>query len=202
MADHVRSAEVNHAPAKRTLDRRTIERIAVLLDRAVPWIARVERPARGLLVVGAVSASWLVWLLARGVDPDGIADWVSLLLLGMIVLAPAVVLLGFVVTLRQLMGLPEQLRTLPETTRDQAARLSSAIGKLRKPRRSGVRGSVSGLWRARGVFFELAGLVEPFMGLAGLMRLPFLILVGVAALALGIEIVISVILALVMVGFA
>lgn len=201
MADHAGDAGIERAPAKRTLDRRTIERIAVLLDRVVPWIARVERPARGLLVVGAVSAAWLVWLLARGVDPDGTVDWLGLLLLGVIVLAPAVVLLGFVVTLRQLMGLPEQLRTLPETTRDQAARFSGAIDKLRQPRQSGVRGSVSGLWGARGVFFELAGLAEPFVGLAGLMRLPFLILVGVAALAVGIEIVLAVILVLVKVGF-
>lgn len=201
MIDGAGTPEIEPRQAARTMDVRTVERIAVLFDRAVPWIARVERPSRWLLIAAAAAAAWLVWLIGRGADPSRAVDWIVLALLALILLAPAVVLLGFVVTLRQLMGLPDQLRTLPATTRDQASRLSGAVGKLRQPRQSGLRGSVSGLWHARGVVFELAGLAEPVVGLAGLMRLPFLILVVVAGVAVTIEVVVAVITVLVVVAF-
>lgn len=200
MCDSGKVTDNDTGAARRTMDVRTVERIAELFDRAVPWIARVERPARWLLIAGAAAAAWLVWLIGRGAGPSGVVDWIVLALLALILVAPAVVLLGFVVTLRQLMGLPEQLRTLPTTTRDQASRLSVAIGKLRQPRQSGVRGSASGLWHARGVVFELAGLAEPVIGLAGLMRLPFLILVVAAGVAIVIEVVVAVITVLVVVA--
>lgn len=186
---------------RRGLDVRTMDRIAVLLDRAVPWLARVERPARGLLGAGVLASLWLLWLIADAADLDGIPDWAALLLVGAILIAPAVVLLGFVLTLRQLIGLPDQLRALPQTTREQASRLSGAIDALRRPRQSGVRGSAAGFWRARGVVFELAGLAEPFVGLAGLVRLPFLILVAAAAVAVVVEVVVAVVALLVVVAF-
>lgn len=170
---------------------RALDRIAVLLERVVPWIARVERPARMLAIAGAVAVVWLVLLVERATDFGSVADWIALVVSAAILAVPVSVLGLFVIALRQLMELPEQLRTLPQTTRDQAARLGAALNTIRQPRQSGMRGSVVGLWRARGSLFELAGLAEPFMGIAGLVRLPFLLLVGLAVVIVMVEVLIA-----------
>jgi hypothetical protein len=172
---------------------RALDRIAVLLERVVPWIARVERPARMLAIAGITAAVWLMLLVLRDTDLGSVVDWIAFLVSLAILSVPVGVLVLFVLALRQLMELPEQLRTLPQTTLDQAAHLGAAINTLRQPRRSGARGSVIGLWRVRGALFELAGLVEPFMSITGLVRLPFLLLVGLAALIVLIEILIALI---------
>jgi hypothetical protein len=172
---------------------RALDRIADLLERVAPWIARVERPARALAVAGAIAVAWLILLIVRGTDLGSAVDWIALIVSAAVLAVPVGVLGLFVLTLRQLMELPEQLRTLPQASRDQGTRLAAAINTLRQPRQSGARGSVVGLWRARGALFELAGLVEPFMGIAGLVRLPFLLLVGMAGLIVMVEILIAVI---------
>jgi hypothetical protein len=172
---------------------RALDRIADLLERVAPWIARVERPAQKLAIAGAIAVAWLIVLIAREADFGSVVDWIALLVSAAVLTVPVGVLGLFVLTLRQLMEVPEQLRTLPQTSRDQAVRLGEAINTLRQPRQSGARGSVVGLWRARGALFELAGLVEPFMGIAGLVRLPFLLLVGLAGFIVLVEILIAVI---------
>lgn len=170
-----------------------LDRIADLLERVAPWIARVERPARVLAIAGVIAVGWLLFLIARGNDLGSVLDWIALLVSAAVLAVPVGVLGLFVVTLRQLMELPEQLRTLPQTTRDQGTRLAAAMNTLRQPRQSGMRGSMVGLWRARGALFELAGLAEPFMGVAGLVRLPFLLLVGMAGVIVFVEILIALI---------
>ncbi len=172
---------------------RALDRISVLLERVAPWIGRVERPARMLAIAGAVAVVWLILLIVRGTDFGSVVDWIALLLSATILAVPVGVLGLFVLTLRRLMELPEQLKALPQTSRDQAARLGAAINTLRQPRQSGARGSVIGLWRVRGALFELAGLTEPFLGIAGLMRLPFLLLVGLAVIIVLVEILIALI---------
>lgn len=170
---------------------RALDRIAVLLERVVPWIARVERPARMLALAGAVAVIWLVLLIERGTDLGSVVDWIALVVSAAILAVPVSVLGLFVISLRQLMQLPEQLRTLPQTSRDQAERLGAALNTIRQPRQSGLRGSVVGIWQARGSLFELAGLAEPFMSIAGLVRLPFLLLVGLAVVIVMVEILIA-----------
>jgi hypothetical protein len=172
---------------------RALDRITDLLALVVPWIARVERPARSLAIAGTIAVVWLILLIVRVTELGSALDWIALVVSAAVLAVPVGVLGLFVLTLRQLMELPEQLRTLPQTSRDQAARLGAAINTLRQPRQSGARGSVVGLWRARGALFELAGLAEPFMGITGLVRLPFLLLVGLAGVIVLVEILIALI---------
>lgn len=173
------------------MDVRAFDRLAVLVERVVPWLARVERPVRLLTIAGTIAAGWLIWLIGRATDTGSLIGLIGLVLVAVLILAPVAILALFMFTLRQLIGLPEQLRTLPQTTREQAARLSTAVGELRQPRQSGFRGSARGLWRLRGAVFELAGLAEPFLGIAGLVRLPFLVLVIAAALVVMGELIVA-----------
>lgn len=179
------------AGRKDRLNVRAVDRISTLLERVVPWIGWVERPARVLTAAGALAVVWLVALIVRGTDVGSVVDWLALLVTAVVLSVPVGVLGLFVLTLRQIMELPEQLRALPQTSKDQAARFAAAINALRQPRRTGVRGSVAGFWRARGAVSELAGLLEPVLGIAGLLRLPFLALVLMAAVIVCVEILIA-----------
>lgn len=178
---------------KDRLSFRALDRISTLLERVVPWIRRVERPATVLAVAGAVAVLWLVVLIVRGTDIGSAVEWLALIVSAAVLAVPVGVLGLFVLSLRQIVELPGQLRALPQTSKDQAARFAAAMNTLRQPRQSGVRGSVVGLWQVRGALFELAGLAEPVMGIVGLVRLPFLLLVVFAVLIVCVEILIAVV---------
>lgn len=174
-------------------DSRLAERVATVLERVLPWVAWMVRPFSWLVVVGGVGALGLIWLLIRATDPSSVVGWLVLLVVAVVLLAPAGVLLLCLIFLRQLLGLPDQLRAMPGTAREQGARLVATLSGLRNRGEQRPVGLARGIWRLRGAFLELGGLLEPFLSLAGLVRLPFLVLVVVAIAAVGIEVAVFVV---------
>lgn len=183
--------------ARPTIDSRALDRLARGLERIVPWAARAIRPVSTLCLAGAVAGS-LLWAMALSAgDNDNVVDWLALALLLALLLAPAAVLLLFVTFLRQLLRLPDQLRGLPETTRAHGGQLVGLLGDLRRPRDGDRRGILGSIRRLGGLLIETGGLIEPFTALAAFAKLPYLILVLIAALAVGVEITVCLLIVLV-----
>jgi hypothetical protein len=170
------------------LEAKVLERLARGLEAVLPWAARAVRPATRLAVAGGAAAAVLVIALARSSTPAGVVDWLALALVGGLLLAPAVVLVLFVVTLRQLLELPWVLRDLPATGRAVGERLAALAGEVRRPRAGGRRGTLGSAWRAGRALAGIGGALEPFTAVAGLARLPFLLLVAAAAGAAVVEV--------------
>jgi hypothetical protein len=135
----------------------------------------------------ALFASAAALVIAVVVYNDGIAgDDVLLVLLA---IAPPVMLWVLWTALRELAGLPERLRRLPETARGHGDEMRRLAGDLRTPGRRLV-GVPLALWRLR----EMSELVRPHAAVLPFLSVWFLTLSAIAAFAAIAEVVIALVL--------
>jgi hypothetical protein len=135
----------------------------------------------------ALFASAAALVIAVVVYNDGIAgDDVLLVLLA---IAPPVMLWVLWTALRELAGLPERLRRLPETARGHGDEMRRLADDLRTPGRRLV-GVPLALWRLR----EMSELVRPHAAVLPFLSVWFLTLSAIAAFAAIAEVVIALVL--------
>jgi hypothetical protein len=135
----------------------------------------------------ALFASAAALVIAVVVYNDGIAgDDVLLVLLA---IAPPVMLWVLWTALRELAGLPERLRRLPETARGHGEEMRRLAADLRTPGRRLI-GVPLALWRLR----EVSELVRPHAAVLPFLSVWFLTLSAIAAFAAVAEIVIALVL--------
>lgn len=162
--------------------RRGWDRAVALLERLVP----LTRAVYGAVVVFTilVAASGLVMALAVLLaDPPG-TWWTGLgwLAVTAALLGPAAVLFVFSRMLREVLGLPAKLRALPEVGPAHAADLARLAGEAAsRPKGTRLRSLPRDTWRAARLALRAHDDV-PYVGvLLSIVRLPFLVLVVVAA---------------------
>ena len=135
----------------------------------------------------ALFASAAALVIAIVVYNDGIAgDDVLLVLLA---IAPPVMLWVLWTALRELAGLPERLRRLPETARGHGEEMRRLADDLRTPGRRLI-GVPLALWRLR----EVSELVRPHAAVLPFLSVWFLTLSAIAAFAAVTEVVIALVL--------
>jgi hypothetical protein len=175
-------------PPRRSLDVRTLERLALGLERVLPWAARVIRPVAVLAGAGGFAGLILWAIVLDALGADGLVEWVLIAALLLLLLVPAAVLALFLFFLRQLFELPDHIRSLPVVTREQGVRLVGLIDELRQAREQRRRWRIGAGWRLGRELLGVGGLVEPFTSLAVFAKLPYLVLVGFAALGAVLEV--------------
>lgn len=170
-------------------DRRSLTRV---LQRAIPLARRLAGVVR-FLALAALVAGAVLWvtLLAPSVGEIDTGVVVVAVLLLALLLGPGLVLLVFQALLHEVIALPERLRQLPQTGRQQAAEFGEISGQLRGRRHMGLIGLLGGLWRLSRLLLagrETLMVHAPLMALA---RRSMLILVPGAALLAILEIVLA-----------
>ena len=157
------------------------ERASATLRRVLDIAASVLRGLT-LLAIGsaaAVSVAWLVWL--ADAPPPASDEWVAHVVVLALLLAPAGVLLLFVVGLRDLGRLPERTRALPADLRDRAR-------DLREPLRGSQPGVLASLVRLGREVLGSRDALSPYTAVAIALRPAILIASLFAALAAVVEI--------------
>jgi hypothetical protein len=147
--------------------------LVLTLTRAVQLLGL----ASALAAIGIVA-----WLSNDGFEPGEVV-------VGAFAFAPPVVLWILWAALRELAGLPERLRRLPETARGHGEDMRRLAEELRTPGRRLVRVPMI-LWRLR----EVSDLVRPHAAVLPFLSVPFLTLSALAAFAAVAEIGIALLL--------
>src|ERR687892_469932 len=144
----------------------TVRRDTVgVLGRILPLAAAVGRGVRTLGVVGLGGAAAIVLVvLVRWTPSDG-ENWAGLVVLGVLLAVPPAVLLAFSRVLREVVELPDKLRSYPGTTREHAEEPRAIALDMQARERPAWRRLPGSTWR-----------------LATLVRVPFLIATLVSAL--------------------
>jgi hypothetical protein len=131
----------------------------VAIDRAFSFLRGVGRSAlrlAGMALLGGVLVWWALW---RGLDA-GEDRTVALVVVGILLLAPPVVLTLFVVAVRALADVPRRVREAPADFRERATEIRRRVGELRNARSRSL-GSLFALWRAGASWRELFEVVSP-----------------------------------------
>jgi hypothetical protein len=105
--------------------------------------------------------------------------------------APPAVLLLFWLAVREVAELPARLRSLPETSREQAAELGRLAGEARS--RPGVLRFPRLLWRFGFLVGSARETLTPWAPLLPLLSVPFLLLSAAAAVAAVLEVVVAIV---------
>jgi hypothetical protein len=150
-----------------------------------PFVSAVAQGVRTL----ALFASAAVLVIAVALYRDGASgDDVLAVLLA---IAPPVMLWVLWVALRELAGLPERLRRLPETARGHGRDVQRLAADLRTPGKRLLTVPLA-LWRLR----EVSELVRPHAAVLPFLSVWFLTLSAIAAFAAVAEVVIALVLLL------
>jgi hypothetical protein len=120
--------------------------LVAVLERVLPLAGRVVGGLRTAAVVTGLAALVLWVRMLTEADPGGPSVAVAVLVL-LLLLAPAAVLVLVWLSLREVLALPQRLRTLPQVGREHAAELADLAAGARDGRRRGVLGALGGLWR-------------------------------------------------------
>lgn len=164
-------------------------RIAASVDRVrfdppVPnVVAAFVRAVRTLALLASVAAVVIAYALYE----DGVTGPDVLVIA--LFLAPPVVLWVLWAALRELVGLPERLRRLPETARGHREDVKRLAEELRTPGRR-LLGVPVTLWRLRGA----VELVRPHAAVLPFLSVPFLTAAALASVAALVEIAIALVL--------
>jgi hypothetical protein len=156
----------------------------VRFDPAVPTV--VAAFPRAVLRL-ALLASAAALVIAYALYQDGLTgpDAVAIALL----LAPPIVLWMLWAALRELVGLPERLRRLPQTAREHGDEVRRLAQELRTPGKRLLRLPVT-LWRLRGA----GELVRPHAAVLPFLSVAFMAAAALASVAALVEIAIALVL--------
>lgn len=162
------------------------ERASAVLRRVVALAAAANRALTKLafLAAASVAAAWLAWTV-EAVPADG-PEWLARGVVLLAALAPPAILLLFVAGLRQVLELPERLRSLPAEVR--AGALEVRDRSRRTPERTGILGAAVALVRLGRLVLGSRDLVSPYAVVAAALRPAILLAALVAAAAAIVEI--------------
>jgi len=147
------------------------------------FISAVAQGVRTLALFASAAALVIaVFLYRDGVSGD---DVLAVLL----AIAPPVMLWVLWTALRELAGLPERLRRIPETARGHGEDMRRLAGNLRTPGKRLVSVPLA-LWRLR----EVSELVRPHAAVLPFLSVWFLTVSAIAAFAAVAEVVIALVL--------
>jgi len=163
------------------------DRLIRLLERAVPVAARLAGPVGVLAVVGLVAGAILWAVIADGVLPASAGAVLGLVVLLLVLWIPAGLLALLLSSLREVVGLPDRLRALPEAIRDHGGQLAGIAQSMRSPPRGRLGGTIRSAWQLFRLFGSAAEAVGAPLPLARLAVVPFLVACLVAALVVPLE---------------
>ncbi len=149
-------------------------------------IAIIVRGIRRLAFAASAGVVPIALLLRREDGFNALDALVTLLLL-----APAAVVLLFAQGLRELISLPERLRTLPGEGQERLSELARIAGDARTAKARStplllwrLRGSIGSVRGIAGIALPLRVLTPAFLGLTALAALACVALVGAGLIAL------------------
>ena len=165
--------------------------------RLAPLAAAVAKAVRTAPLVALVAAAVILVALVELTRPDSAGAIALIVVAGLVLAAPAVVLLVFYAALREVLELPARLRALPETARDHEAELTRAIDEARSRSRASLLRLPLALWRFGGFVRSSHWLLRPYAPVAALASPALLVVVVVALVATALEVVVAAVLLLV-----
>jgi hypothetical protein len=152
-----------------------VERALAPVARILPLAGLLVRAVGAAALVALASATLIAAAIFRGGVPEPQAEALLAAVVAAGVFVPGAVLVVFHRTLRQVVGLPGRLRSMPGAGRahaDELARLArQRRGRL--PRRA---------WRLLALGRSTRELLTPYAPLAPLLSVPFLVAAGVSLL--------------------
>jgi hypothetical protein len=153
-----------------------------VIRRILPLAAAVSRGVRtlGLVGLGAAVAIALI-VLVRWTPGDG-EDWAGFVVLCVLLAVPPAVLLAFSVVLREVVELPDKLRTYPGTTREHVSELRAIARDAQERERPAWRRLPGSTWRLAWLVRSARDLLAPHAPLLPLFSVPFLVATTVSAL--------------------
>ena len=162
---------------------------ASVLRRILPLAAAVGRRVRtlGLVGLGAAVAIALVVLLRW--TPGDREDWAGFVVLCVLLAVPPAVLLAFWLVLREVVELPDKLRSYPDTTREHVAELRAIADDAQKRERPAWRRLPGSTWRLAALVRSGRDLLAPHAPLLPLLSVPFLVATVVSALLVPVVVV-------------
>lgn len=166
------------------------------LDRIFSLAGAVRRGTLKLALLALGAAAVLAYALLRHGFPGQPGRAVLTVIALIFVAAPPVVLGAFWFVLGELLELPERVRRLPLETRDHAEQLGRLSREARA--RRGGWASPGQLWRLARLTSSSRELLTPYAPVLPLLSPPFLLSVAVAALAVGLEVAIALVVLLVL----
>lgn len=169
-----------------------LSRVVPLLERIIPLAARAARLAAALVLLSVLATVVVAVAVSSWLAPRDSPDWLLVGLIAAAMLFPAGVLGLMWLTLRELVELPAKLQGLPGTTAQTRARLGQIVAGLRRGRR-GVRSGVRSLWGLGGLLLSARDWLEIYAPIVQIVSLPFLLLVGLATVAIFAEVMLAVV---------
>jgi hypothetical protein len=184
------------SPVSATGAGRVLDALVSALERLVPLAAALRRATARLGLAALAAAAAIAWALFRHGRPDSTGKQIGAYVLVAALLAPPAVLGSFWLALRELVELPDRLRSLPGTSRENAAELGRLARDAHASRgRSAFR--VGALWRLLRLTQSSRELLTPYAPVVALASVPFLLAVTAAALAAVAEVAAAVLVVLV-----
>ncbi len=161
--------------------------LARLLEQAVPVLARVRRAAFRLAAVGVAATLVIAWAVFSE------TEILVAVVLGLLVLAPAVILVMFGLAVSEVIGLPDRVRGLPAASIEHVAELEKLLREAEDTRRSrGPR--LRALWRLVRLGRSTREVFAVYAPLVALLSWPFLLATAAAAFAVVIEALVALVL--------
>jgi hypothetical protein len=153
-----------------------------VLGRILPLAAAVGRGMRTLGLVGLGAALAIALVILVRWTPGDREDWAGLVVLCVLLALPAAVLLAFSLVLREVVDLPDRLRSYPGTTRERVAELSAIAREAQRRERPAWRRLPVSTWRLATLVRSARDLLAPHAPLLPLFSVPFLVATLVSAL--------------------
>jgi hypothetical protein len=153
-----------------------------VLRRILPLAAAVRRGVRTLGVVGLGAAVAIALVVLVHWTPADSEDWAGFALLCVLLGVPPAVLFAFSFVLREVVELPDKLRSYPDTTRERVAQLREIADDARERERPAWRRLPGSTWRLATLVRSGRDLLAPHAPLLPLLSVPFLIATLVSAL--------------------
>lgn len=166
------------------------------LGRILSLAGTVRRGTLKLALLALAAGTVIAYALLRDGFPGQAGRAVLTVVALVLVLAPPAVLGAFWFVLGELLELPQRVHRLPLETRDHAEQLGRLTREARA-RRAGWA-SPGQLWRLARLTSSSRALLTPYAPVLPLLSPPFLLAVTLAALAVGLEVAIALVVLLVL----
>ncbi len=141
----------------------------------------IRRWALRLALLGLAAAAVIAYTLLRHGFPDRPDTGFLTVVVLAVVLTPPVVLGAFWVVVGEVAALPDRVGRMPVEARGRADELRGLLGDLRE--RRGPRALPGHVWRVARLTSSSRELLSPYAPLLPLLNVPFLVAVGLSALA-------------------
>jgi hypothetical protein len=168
-----------------------------VLRRILPLAAAVGRAARTLGLVGLGAAVAIALVVLVRWTPGDSEDWAGFVVLCILLAVPPAVLLAFSFVLREVVELPDKLRSYPGTTREHVAELRAIAHDAQARERPAWRRLPGSTWRLARLVRSAGDLLAPHAPLLPLFSVPFLVTTLVSALLVPVVVVAALVVLLV-----